>query len=145
MLLLKRECLFTIRNKSRYQKSAPCICRRRFLLRSRLFFTTLIISYIIHISNKAFLKSFLNLYNKTGAFPYNYRKAPFFIYNIVLKPFNRLLLSCHLTLWSGLIMGLDNGLDFFQVRGWKISRNGVLYSCCGVSKSNCLLAVTTAA
>lgn len=38
MLLLKRECLFTIRNKSRYQKSAPCICRRRFLLRSRLFF-----------------------------------------------------------------------------------------------------------
>ena len=61
------------------------------------------------------------------------------------QPFNRLLLSCHLTLWSGLIMGLDNGLDFFQVRGWKISRNGVLYSCCGVSKSNCLLAVTTAA
>jgi len=110
-----------------------------------LFFSAFIIYYIPLTSNKAFLKSFLNLYNKTGAFPYNYRKAPFFIYNIVLKPFNRLLLSCHLTLWSGLIMGLDNGLDFFQVRGWKISRNGVLYSCCGISKSNCLLAVTTAA
>ena len=36
-------------------------------------------------------------------------------------------------------MGLDNGLDLFQVRGWKIARDCVFHSCGSVSESNCLV------